>query len=67
MGTQKKQTQEKVFAALNDATEVVTYFGANNDGRAFQDDVILGILEELRQAKYILQEVFGTPNEINEK
>lgn len=63
----EKKLQEKVFKTLNEASEVITYFGAYNDGKCFQDDVLLGILEDLRQTRHILEDVFEEQNEASAK
>lgn len=63
----EKKLQDKVFKTLNEASEVITYFGAYNDGKGFQDDVLLGILEDLRQTRHILEDVFEEQNEASAK
>lgn len=63
----EKKLQEKVFKTLNEASEVITYFGAYNDGKGFQDDVLLGILEDLRQTRHILEDVCEEQNEASTK
>ena len=63
----EKNLQEKVFKTLNEASEVITYFGAYNDGKGFQDDVLLGILEDLRQSRHILEDYFEELNDTSAK
>ena len=50
--TQKlQQEKEQYLEVLDYAKEIIAYFGARNDGKLYQDDYLLQVIDSLRDMK----------------
>lgn len=64
MNTPQKELQqqtEKHVEMLGYAKEIIAYFGARNDGKLYQDDYLLQVIDSLRDTqeyiKHLTEEI----------